>query len=214
MTRKIAARIPDEQLQEDLEKYRQRALELGATEAKIITTDKVVIDERVLAKCAYPKCRGYGTSANCPPHAMSPDQVRKVVNNFGHALFVKLESPSEELAGPDIKDKRAASLPWQRKLNEIAARLEAEAFYDGYHLAVAFGFGSCKTLFCPDTDCRALVPGQACTHYLKARSSMEAVGMDVYTMAARVGWDIYPIGQASLPSEVPGVSRLALVLIA
>ena len=214
MARKIAETIPEEQLQKDLEKYRQRALELGATEVKIITPAEVVIDERVLAKCAYPKCRGYGTSANCPPHAMSPDQVRKVVNNFNYALFIKLEAPPEELAGPDIEDKRAASLPWHRKLNEIAARIEAEAFYDGYHLALAFGCGSCKTLFCSDTDCRALVLGQSCAHFLKARSSMEAVGMDVYTMAARVGWDIYPVGQASLPSEVPGVLRLALVFIA
>jgi len=145
---------------------------------------------------------------------MSPDQVRKVVDNYRYALFIKLESPPEELAGPDIKDKRAASRPWQRKLNEIAAKIEAEAFYDGYHLALAFGFGSCKSLFCPDTDCRALVPGQACAHFLKARSSMEAVGMDVYTMATKVGWDIYTIGEASLPSEVPGVSRLAVVFIA
>ena len=213
MARKIVERVPEEQLQEDLEKYRQRALELGATDAKIITTDNVVIDERVLAKCTYPKCRGYGTNANCPPHAMQPYQVRKVVDNYRYALFIKLESPREDLAGPDIKDKRAAGLPWQRKLNEIAAKLEAEAFYDGYHLALAFGMGSCKSLFCPDTDCRALVPGQACAHFLKARSSMEAVGMDVCTMATRVGWDIYPIGEASLPSDVPRVLRLALVLI-
>lgn len=213
MTRKIAEIIPDEQLQKDLEKYRQRALELGATEVKIITPADVLIDERVLAKCTYPKCDDYGTNANCPPHAMRPDQVRKVVDNYRYALFIKLESPPEELAGPNIKDKSAAGAPWKRKLNEIAAKLEAEAFYDGYYLALAFGMGSCKTLFCPDTDCRALVPGQACAHFFKARSSMEAVGMDVCTMATRVGWDIYPIGVASLPSDVPSVLRLALVLI-
>ena len=213
MVRKIVEKVPEEQLQKDLEKYRQRALELGANDAKIITTDKVVIDERVLAKCTYPKCRGYGTNANCPPYAMSLDQVRKVVSNFRYAIFIKLEVSPEELAGPEVKDKRAASLPWHRKLNEIAAKIEAEAFYDGHHLALAFGCGSCKALFCPDTDCHALVPGQACTHYLRARSSMEAVGMDVYTMTTKVGWNIYPIGQATLPPEVPCVLRLALVFI-
>jgi predicted metal-binding protein len=67
MARKIVEEIPEEQLQQDLERYTRRATELGATDAKIITTDQVVIDERVLAKCTYPKCPGYGTNANCLP---------------------------------------------------------------------------------------------------------------------------------------------------
>ena len=82
MVRKIVESVPDEQLHKDLEKYRQRAIELGATDAKIITTDMVVIDERVLAKCRYPKCRYYGTNANCPPYGMDLELVRKIVNNF------------------------------------------------------------------------------------------------------------------------------------
>ena len=49
MVRKILVSVPDEVLQKDLEKYRQRAIELGATDAKIITTDKILIDERVRA---------------------------------------------------------------------------------------------------------------------------------------------------------------------
>jgi len=49
MVRKIVEKVPDEQLQKDLKKYRQRALELGATAAKIITTDMVLIGDRVLA---------------------------------------------------------------------------------------------------------------------------------------------------------------------
>ena len=38
MVRKIVEKVPDEQLQKDLEKYRQQALELGAKDTKIITT--------------------------------------------------------------------------------------------------------------------------------------------------------------------------------
>ena len=212
MARKIVERVPDEQLQQDLEKYRQRALEVGATDAKIITTDKIVIDERVLAKCTYPKCPGYGTNVNCPPYAMSLDQVRKVINNFRYAIFIKLDVPPEHTAGREAIDKNL-SFPYRKKIAEIAAKIEAEAFYDGYHLALAFGSGTCKALFCPNTDCQALVPGQGCPHRLKARSPMEGVGMDVYTMTARVGWDIYPIGDNTLPSEVPYGLRLALVFI-
>ena len=212
MAQKIVEKISEEKLQQDLEKYRQRAIELGASDAKIITMDKVVIDERVLAKCTYPKCPGYGTNANCPPYAMSPDQIRKVVNNFSYAIFIKLEIPSNHTAGREAIDKNLV-MPYRRKLSEIVAKIESEAFYDGYHLALGFGSGTCKALFCPDIECRALVTGQACPHRLKARSPMEGVGMDVYTMATKVGWDIYAIGDNTLPSEVPYGLRLGLVFI-
>jgi predicted metal-binding protein len=212
VVRKISEHIPETQLQEDLERYRRRAIELGATDAKIIGMDGVVIDERVVAKCVYPKCPGYGTNVNCPPYAMTTDETRKLVNNFHYAIFVKIEVPPEHTAGKQAIEKQLVN-PYRRKLAEIVARLEAEAFHDGYHLAVGFGSGSCKTFFCPNKECEVLVPGHGCPHRLKARSPMEAVGMDVYTMAARAGWDIYPIGDATEPSEVPHGLRLGLVLI-
>jgi len=206
-------RVSEDQLQKDLEKYRLRAIELGATDAKVINADRVIIDERVLAKCVYPKCREYGTNLNCPPYAMSPDQVRKVVNNFRYGILVKLEVPPMDTTGRDARDKNLMA-PYRIKINEIIAKIEAQAFYDGYYLAVAFGSGSCKTIFCPDTDCLALVPGQSCPHHFRARSSMEGVGIDCYSMATGVGWDIYPIGQETSPEEIPYSLRLGLVLIA
>ncbi|MFC1993383.1 DUF2284 domain-containing protein [Chloroflexota bacterium] len=213
MSHEIEREVSEERLQRNLEKYKQRAIKLGATDAKIINMSDVIIDERVVAKCTYPKCPEYGTNANCPPHAMTTDQLRKVVDNFHYAIFVKLDVPSEHIAGREAIQKNLCN-PYRSKAAEIVAKIESEAFYDGYHLALAFGSGSCKVLFCSKVDCRALVPGQGCPHRLKARSAMEAVGMDVYTMATRVGWDIYAIGDATLPSEVPYGLRLGIVFIA
>ncbi len=212
IVRKIIDKIPDEVLQLDLEKYRQRALELGATDARIITSDMVLIDERVLAKCTYPRCSEYGTNVNCPPYAMAPDLTRKVANNFQYAIFYMISVPSKVLAGTEAIEKRL-SHPTQLKNHEIASKIEAEAFYDGYYLAVGFAGGSCREAFCPNAECHALLPGQACRHYLKARSAMEAVGMDACKMAVRAGWDIYSIGTSTSPSEVPHGTRLGLVLI-
>jgi predicted metal-binding protein len=212
MVRKIVEQVSNEVLQQDLGSYRLRAIEHGATDAKTITRDMVLIDERVLAKCTYPKCPGYGTNANCPPHAMNVDLARRVVNNFQYGIFIKLEVPSEETAGPEVRDRKLY-VRSSRRMHEIVSKIEAEAFFDGYHLALAFAGGSCKSAFCNDVDCSALVPGQPCRQPLRARSSMEAVGMDAFTMAAKVGWEIYPIGASSLPSEVPYGMRLGLVLI-
>jgi predicted metal-binding protein len=65
--RKIVEKVPDDVLQADLKKYRERALELGATDAKIITTNMILIDERVLGKCINPPCTNYGNNINLKP---------------------------------------------------------------------------------------------------------------------------------------------------
>jgi predicted metal-binding protein len=212
MVRKFTEEVLEGQLQKDLEKYRKRAIELGASDAKVITTDMVILDERVRAKCMYPKCRRYGTNINCPPYTPDVNQTRKIVENYKYGIFFKLDVPSEDIAGPLAKESRAYG-PYSAKRAEIVAKLEAEAFHDGYHLALGFGGGSCKGHYCPDVECDALKPGQACRAPLKARAAMEAVSMDVYTMATKVGWDIYPIGERTPPSEVPCGLFLGMVLV-
>jgi predicted metal-binding protein len=208
MVGKIKAEVQEDLLQNDLEKYRKRAIELGATDAQVITTDDVIIDERVVAKCVYPKCVAYGTNANCPPYAMGIDQVIKIVDNFRYGIFISVRVPSHDIAG-EKKRRR----PYQKKLAEIVSKIESEAFYDGYHLAIGFGSGPCKRIFCPDTDCVALIPGKPCAHPYIARSAMEAVGMDAFTMAAKFGWEIYPVGKSTSAEEVPHGLLLGLVLI-
>ncbi len=212
MVRKIVEKVPDKQLHKDLEKYRQRALELGATDAKIITTDMVLIDERVRAKCTTPLCGSYGTNINCPPHAPDLDFIRRLVNNFQYAIFIRLEVPSDEAAGAEIRSKKLPGPVYLRNF-EIVSKVESAAFYDGYHLAVGFAGGPCKRIFCRNDECSALIPGQPCRHALRARHSMEGVGMNAFTMAAKVGWEVYPIGWVSQPSEVPCAARMGLTFI-
>ena len=212
MVRKVVESVPDELLQQDLAKYRQRAIELGATDAKIITTDMIIIDERVRVKCMVPICRSYGTNPGCPPHSMDLDLVRKAVNNFKYAIFYMISLPSEEVAGPEAKQKRL-SIPSQITNYEIASKLESEAFYDGYYLAMAFTGGPCNIVYCPDMRCTVLAAQRACPHALIVRPSMEGSGMDAYLMATKVGWDMYPIGGGISPSEVPFGTKLGLVLI-
>jgi predicted metal-binding protein len=209
--RKIVVQAPDEVLRKEIEeKYRQRAIELGATDAKVVTTDMVSIDDRVIAKCVYPKCPNYGTSANCPPYAMDIEKVRKVIGKFRYGLFIWLEVPSEDICGPEGIRKIA---PWLRRMHEIIARIEAEAYYDGYKLALGFSGGPCKVAFCPGAECSALVSGQPCRHPLKARSAMEAVGIDVMDLAVKVGLDVYPIGASVASSDVPHGMRFGIVFI-
>ena len=219
MVRKIVETVPEETLKHDLEKYRQKAIELGATDAKIITTDMVVVDARVRVKCIIPLCRRYGTNANCPPSTMDLAMVREMVSNFHYAIFTKLDVPPELIAGAEAWGKGSGALwaPAQRKMrDEIISQIEGGAFYDGYYLAVGLAGGTCAIDICADTfateGCFALL-GKGCLHSLRARCSPESLGIDVFGLAARVGWDIYPMGKSTSPSEVPHGSILGLVFI-
>lgn len=187
-----------------MERYRRRAIELGATDAKVITSDMVIIDERVRAKCTNPKCDFYGTNANCPPYVPDLDMTRKVVERYRYGVFTMLRCDTEELI------KRTSRV--QAKNFEIVCKLEAEAFYDGYHLAQAFGGGPCKQLWCVDKDC-VVLEGKTCPLGLKSHFSMEGTGMDAFSMAINVGWEIYPIGTCMDPAEAPFGTKLGLVLI-
>lgn len=212
MSRKILTQVPNEQVMSDLEKYRQRAIELGAEDAKIITTDDVLIDERVRAKCMVPKCDYYGTNANCPPYAIDLDLARRIVNKFHYGILIWSTISAEAITGHDEGAKKIRGST-QKKNHERVSKIEAEAFYDGYPFALGLANGSCKHLFCKDTVCSALTPGKGCSHPLKARSSMEGWGMNAYLMAARAGWDIYPVGASTKPSDVAHGARVGLVLI-
>ena len=130
MVRKVKNHVPEEELRQDLERYRQRAIELGATDASVITAEEVLIDERAQAKCKFPVCLLYGTNVNCPPYIMELDRVRKLVGSFSHAIFFRLVVSSGQEADVDYAIKV--------KTLEIVSTIEAEAFYDGYYFATGF----------------------------------------------------------------------------
>jgi len=53
--REFRAEVSEEGLAKDLEKYRKMAIDLGATDAKIISANDIIIDERVRARCFSPR---------------------------------------------------------------------------------------------------------------------------------------------------------------
>jgi predicted metal-binding protein len=196
-------------LQADLERYRQKALELGANDSKIITTDIIIVDERVRAKCSNPKCPYYGTNGNCPPHAPDLETVRKIIQNYQYAILTCTRFPAEAFT------ELTKDSPWKDcrgKNHEIVSKVEAAAFHDGYYLANGLADGPCKGLYCAGVECQVLL-GKSCRKSLRARYSMESWGMDAYRMATLAGWDIFPIGRSTRRTDVPDGVALGLVLV-
>lgn len=208
--RKIEIEIPDEQLKKDLEKYREEACRLGATDSKLITTDMIPVDERVSLKCRIPVCFGYGTSANCPPHTITASELRELIKKYRHAIFFKLEVEASVIVrNPETILERAGAY---KKIFEIVSAIESTAFYDGYYLAIGFAAGSCKSTYCYKVECSVL-EGKRCGHELRVRPSMEAVGIDAYKLATKVGWEVYPIGSDCHPQDIPKGTLMGLVIV-
>jgi predicted metal-binding protein len=206
----ISLKIPDKTLRADLEYFRQKALEFGASMAEIIPADWVQVDERVRLKCAIPLCPYYSKSIHCPPHTPSIDLMRKALSRYRHAIIFALDViPAADFAD---RSKKQQSAKWSKKGLEIVGRLETLALGRGYYLAVGYGQASCKKALCGQETCLVLDGGK-CPYPLKARPSMEAVGMDVYGLVTRVGWEIYPIYRSVKTDEVPRALSVGIVFI-
>jgi len=201
-----AARLPA-----DLERYREKALKLGATRAKVIEAAEIPVDERVTLKCQIPRCFGYGAGAHCPPNTMKPGELREVLAKYQWAVFFIKDVPPEVIVRDKatIKERVAA----YQEVFKIVSELESMAFYDGHYLAFGFAAGSCRHTYCgQQKSCQAL-EGKRCRFSLLSRPSMEAVGIDVYKMTAALGWDIYPIGSGAKPDEFPKGTLAGLVIV-
>jgi predicted metal-binding protein len=223
--RKVREKISEGQVLSDLDRYRKAALDMKEiSDAVIVGPESIFIDPRVPFKCAIPKCRSYGTCANCPPHVLSAEETQKLVDCYHYALFIKKVIRSgvvvgEHLTKPggsetaEAKQKLIEAVQAYFAISKAVATLESMAFYDGYYLAMGFAAGSCKKTLCGKFPSCLVLEGKSCRHPNFARPSMEASGFDVFRMAAKVGWEVYPIGGTCQPGDVPYATLMGLILV-
>lgn len=210
-TRLVSTEVTEEILRLDLERYKQKAIELGASQAEVIPARWVEIDERVRLKCYVPRCGNYGRSSYCPPYVPELEFIRKAFSRFHWAVLFRSDvAPVEDFT--DWNRYLPHGAKRDRQTMEIVGKIETMAFADGYYLAMGFSSGGCKTILCGGMQCQVLDSGR-CRFPLKARPSMEAVGTDVYGLATKVGWEIYPIYNGVDSKLVPCASSIGIVFI-
>ena len=185
-----------------LEKFdflRKMALKMGAVDAKVITADKVVVEDRIVLKCKV-GCPNYGKTLACPPYTPTAEEFRKIVSEYSYALFMKFESQAKadaELAKhlskaetdpsipQDIKDKvQEFWAAWKEdKLKMLSAVLDLEkaAIGKGFPLAIGFVSGFCQ--LCE----KCTLDRTSCVYPTKARYSEEALGVNVHATAKNAG---------------------------
>jgi predicted metal-binding protein len=175
------------------------AKEKGATDAKIIPTNKIVIENRVILKCKI-GCNQYGKTLACPPYTPCADEFQKIVNEYNYALFLKFTSKAQ--AEPEIMQKLMvaqtdSTLPqdikekaakfWQDwkddkiQMLKTVVDLEKAAMSKGYSLAIGFVSGHCQLCEKCNTETKI------CVNPNLARWSEDAVGVNVKKTAANAG---------------------------
>jgi predicted metal-binding protein len=179
----------------------EEAQRLGALEAKLITPNKIVVENRVLLKCQY-GCDSYGHKFVCPPYTPTPDQFRGILKEYKNALIVKFPAKAEAREdvgrsllrnefGPDtssdIKERtRRFWDTWNDDKKRILLSmlgLEKTAFNRGYTLAFALTAGACSL-------CEKCNPEGTCTHPTMARFSEHAVGVNVQKTLENIGMSV------------------------
>lgn len=203
----------EEILKANLERYRQLAVELGASEAAIIPASDVIIDERVRLKCVVPRCLRAGETPNCPPYAPDLDLVHRALSRFSWAILFKCNvEPLEDYipARGATREEKWRTLSFHKKSGEVVYALERQAYKDGYDLAMGFGGGSCKDYLCQGMICQFLDSGR-CRFPHRSRPAMEAMGIDVISLINKVGWEAYALLDDL--SQVPCAITVGIVFI-
>lgn len=155
--------------------YIKRAKELGAKEAKVISAKSIVAAEWVRLKCQF-GCDGFGQCLTCPPNSPTPETTRLMLSYYKDAILIHGDEHTH--------------------ISSIVAKLEKEIFLDGYFKAFGMGAGPCELCDeCPEF----------CRHSEKARPSLEACGIDVFTTARSNGFPIRVVNKTHCKGDYYGI---------
>ena len=185
----------------------QDAQKSGASEAKIILTRDIVVEDNLADMCREPRCENYGLSKSCPPHVSGPSVFKKQLEKFNLTIFFKIDVPSEILYSSE-------RLEVFKLLHEIASGIEMSAVKMGFLNAQAYAGGSCKKIFCHDhAECLALSGGGKCRNPRYARPSMSGFGINVARLFKTAGWTMTWITHDTDSAETKMANVCGLVLI-
>ena len=196
----------DNEINAHLFRLKKEAIALGASDVRIIPADLVPIEDEIIEMCSPSCCEQYGKSANCPPHVMTPEDARQWIRPYKSALIFKVDVSPRVLFSEQ-------GLEIFKKVFLISARLEKLSVEQGHAFSKGLAAGSCKTVFCRDIPCDALIKDRKCRYPSLARPSMEALGINVFRLAEEVGWEIHTILRKSDPNDIPSAMLAGLLLV-
>jgi predicted metal-binding protein len=167
-------------LENDDEAIVRTALHLGASDAKLITSDQVILGNWVRAKCHY-GCPYFGKTLTCPPFTPSIDEVRNILSEYEKILLMRFEqipiteNPNENEFVKEFEKR-------QTEANDATLNIEKQLLLKGYYKVFALEPGRCNRC----SDC-ANETGK-CRFPLQARPAPESFAIDMFKTVENAGW--------------------------
>ena len=175
---------------------------------KLVSSEDVAVASWVRLKCRY-GCKAYGKHLGCPPYSPTPEETRKVLDEYGVGVIARFEATPDN----DVSPQRLHHHLWDsiNSVHETIFQLERCAFLSGYYKA--FGFNALPCTFCAtcipeEKEDMDVFDARNCRHKEKVRPSMEACGIDVFGTLERAGYDL-----SVLDSYSQAASLFGLVLL-
>mgnify|MGYP000176940611 CR=1 FL=1 len=172
----------DEILQYGREKF-------PSIEMAYLKPSELIFEERVKMSCFY--CARYGVSWKCPPR-LPPIDYPKMMEEFDNGAFVWLDMPVTEQNYADIRTESSVIL------HRALLHMEKYLLQRGAPIYLSFIGGSCKL-------CKNGCGKERCNNPYKARTPLEATGVNVVKSAEKADIDI------SFPAT-KHITRIGLLL--
>ncbi|MHB9093984.1 MAG: DUF2284 domain-containing protein [Eubacteriales bacterium] len=139
----------------------------------------IQVEERVRLKCMIPPCPNYGRNKFCPPNLPDLDFIRTALSQYRGGVLVVLTIPLTEEIISEVK----RHIP-QNELMAAIGKFEKIACANINHLSFGLTVGGCKLCDqCPPS-------GEPCRHPLKAHPGITGFGIDITTIARKLGVNI------------------------
>ncbi|MTI70874.1 MAG: DUF2284 domain-containing protein [Firmicutes bacterium] len=139
----------------------------------------IYFDEKIRSYCKDNKCREYAKNYMCPPYVGEVKENEKILKSFKNGFIILV---NEKINYQKNRDKY---IKLCNKLHNIMLDTEKEAYNLGYKSFKTYIGGSCKLC----TPCKINLK-EKCKYPNKAKTSMEAIGIDVIKSCKNIGLDI------------------------
>lgn len=152
----------------------------GFEDFKWIVPKNIVVAYWVRMKCLF-GCDEYGRSACCPPNVPPVEECEKFFREYSRAVVFhcrkKVLKPEDRFA-------------WTRKINRKLLKVEREVFLSGFQKAFLLFLDSCNI-------CGECTAGRKedCREPKLARTTPEAMAMDVFTTVRQAGYEIQVLSE-------------------
>ncbi len=154
------------------------AKQLGIENLNEFTPDTLIPEQRIRDFCCEDKCGNYGNNYMCPPYIGSLNEIKVKLGRFKHGFLFQYSQNIE------VQNDRQGVI--QTKKDFHGKILQMEEFLREKGIDRVWGMigGSCNLC-----DVCKVKSHEPCLHPEKARTSLEAIGIDVLALLDKFGLD-------------------------